>query len=458
MPVERGKDAAEWFAVAMEGGRSPRSVGSDAGLARELEIVAMLRSREGTYASHADAVAMLRSHGHLRASGDERRAATPDHTDHGPSPEEKARAKQRLMALLAQPDADQPIGDVVGFPRVNAAEQTAPIPLVATAGTASDTSADQDGGLDDPDSDLAPVTPLGARRAGRHGRISRPTGRIRAERRIGLARRAGLVSSAALLVMVAFTGAGVFASRDALPGQTLYPLKRTAEAAGLAMTFDDEARAQRNLELAALRLGEIEQLIALRGASEVDPELVRAAMSEFDVAASEGSRALLSDQDIARSGATLQAWAAAQSARLSALRSVLPVPAVPAADTSIALLDRLMGSEPAPDARTPATDSTARADAIDDVDPDGGTVQRNSQSGSDADSTAPAREGGPERSLPSLRPDNRPLAEEPAVEPPPTEAPTEVEQDAAPRRSLPLPGAPITLPPLMPGMPPLTVG
>ncbi|MGQ0573421.1 MAG: hypothetical protein ACT4RN_04350, partial [Pseudonocardia sp.] len=221
---------------------------------------------------------------------------------------------------------------------------------------------------------------------------------------------------------------------------------------GLAMTFDDEARAQRNLELAATRLTEVERLIALRGGSGVDPQLVAAAMSEFDVATSEGSRTLLGGQDAARNGGTLQAWAAAQSARLSALRPALPVPAVPAADTSIALLDELLGRS-----ADPAAPSTGE---------DTGTADEAREAGTSGQPSARVPAGTPggqpsaesERGLPPLQPDNGPLTGEPQVEQPAGETPSDVDGQEPGRLPLPLPGAPITLPPLLPGMPPLIIG
>lgn len=430
MPAERGKDAAERFAAVVDRGRPPRNIGSDTDLARELEIVAKLRSQDRTYASHADAMAMLRS----------------DTAAYAPRPDERARAKQRLMALLAEPGS---VGERRGATTVG--------PVVASDSERRAARSTEPEPGSDADVQLAPVTPLASRaahRTGRHNRMSRPAGRARTTtgtRRQGLARRAGLVGSAALLVMVAFTGAGVFASRDALPGQTLYPLKRAAEAAGLAMTFDDEARAQRNLELAAIRLSEVEQLVASRGTAGVDPQLLRAAMLEFDTATNEGSRTLLSDQAGAGNG-TLQAWAATQSARLSALRSALPVPAVPAADTSIALLDRLLGRSPELDSRTPAADPSADLDTA-----TSSPARRGSETARNPG--GPAATGQTEESgLPPISPDSGPLGSDPAVEPAQPETPAETEKQDSARLPLPLPGAPITLPPLLPGMPPLTIG
>ncbi|MGD9528858.1 DUF5667 domain-containing protein [Pseudonocardia sp.] len=464
MPAERGKDAAERFAAAVDSGRSPLSAGSDADLARELAIVARLRSREGTLASHDEAMAMLRSG-----------------TDaHAPRADEKARAKQRLMAMLAerstpeQPDAPGAGGRVVAFPAVTAADPTSPIPTVRDEPVAGEARVEA---LDDPyddafddaqeeadgssDTPLAAVTPLAGRsRRGRHalpaamkreamGRAGRS--RLAGERP-GIARRAGVVGSAALFVLVAFTGTGVFVSQDALPGQTLYPLKRAAEAASLAMTFDDAERAQRNLELAALRIGELERLVAL-GGSGIDPQVVRVAMSEFDLATNEGSRALLSGGG----DDALHAWAATQSARLSALRPSLPDPALPATDTSLALLDGLIGKESL-SSDSPRTGSGA--DRPDRITPQG-PVQRNGAPGAGTDSSAhPADPSAtPEEGLPGLQPDGTPLVtdpENPATATPQDPAATQDTQN--PRVPLPLPGAPVTLPPLLPGMPPLTIG
>jgi len=89
MPAGQGKDA-ERFAAAVEQGTPPGFAGDD-DLARELEIVAMLRSRGAAFA---------------------------------PDPDAKARAKQRLMAVLAAEQGDRrPRG-----PQPPAAEeQTAPL-------------------------------------------------------------------------------------------------------------------------------------------------------------------------------------------------------------------------------------------------------------------------------------------------------------------------------------------
>ncbi|MBC8092985.1 MAG: hypothetical protein H7Y15_13810, partial [Pseudonocardia sp.] len=75
----------------------------------------------------------------------------------------------------------------------------------------------------------------------------------------------------------------------------------------------------------------------------------------------EGSRMLLAADDASgpASLADLRTWAADQVARLSVLRSSLPEPAVTDADTSIALLDRLLGRTEALEARSSCSEVTS---------------------------------------------------------------------------------------------------
>ncbi len=135
--------------------------------------------------------------------------------------------------------------------------------------------------------------------AGRHSRPSRPAGRAGDQRRSARrCRRFTLVGSAAMVLALALAGAGILASRDALPGDGLYTVKRVAESAGLALTFDEMSRAHRHLDLASTRLGEVEQLVATDPrVSTEDPELVTSAIQEFDDSTGEGARILLADED-----------------------------------------------------------------------------------------------------------------------------------------------------------------
>ncbi len=438
MPAEQGNDA-ERFAAAIEQGRPPASV-ADPELARDLEIVAMLRSRGGAYAPNRD---------------------------------ERARARQRLLAVLAEPEP-QSSDPTIPLDHVDA--PTTALPVVAAASTGSSAR------TGDPDATVAaPVGRRSGRRAGRHTMPSRPAGR--AGTRMRLPRRALLVGTAALVALIAVAGGGIFASRDALPGDGLYPIKRVAESAGLAMTFGDAAKAHRELELATTRVDEVEQLTAAAPAgTRPDPKLVSSTMRDFDSATGAGSRGLLGSDaatDTATLG-TLQTWAGDQVSRLSSLRSGLPAGALPQTDDSIGLLDRLVGRTRALGNRSSCTEVTSGA--VDDLGPlpaqgacsprPAGTspTTQNGSSGGD-----PTRAGTSDPSVTSGntvpgtgRPDSGPDAttgpgtpdqdDTTTTEPPSTSTPAPpVGGDVTVPVPLPL-LPPVTLPTVVPGLPHVTIG
>lgn len=336
---------AEQLAAAIEQGRPPGSVGGGE-LARDLDIVAMLRTRGAA---------------------------------HDPHPKDRARAKQNLMsALMAANSAgtfapSEPAARArptapglpapglpapgVPAPGVPASELTDPL---ATAGAEDATTVFDLVTEDEPATAPAVVAPR-ASRSGRHSLPARPAGRSGSATRPparGLRRRAALVGAAALIALVMIAGIGNVASRDALPGDVLYAAKRLSENTGLAFTFDDAARAQRHLKLATTRLDEVEQIV---GRDSADPELLGSAMRDFDASTGEGSRMLLATDDASGPAALadLRTWASDQAARLSVLRSSLPEPAVTDADTSIALLGRLLGRTEALGARSSCSEVTS---------------------------------------------------------------------------------------------------
>ena len=306
MPAGWGEE--ERFAAAMECGTP--SVGDDGsdGLARELEIAALLRSAGPALS---------------------------------PAPAAKARAKQRLMAAFAEEHG------------AGHADDTGPIPVTTSVALA-----------DRPQGRHAEPTPLRARAGGRHafpeapadepevetdlGPTVRRLRRTRPER--GGHRRAALLGAAAAAALVALAGTGTFASRDALPGDPMYGVKRVAESTGYALTFGEQAKARRHLEQAQRRLDEVEGLVTRdqterasdAPADPTEQQLVRSTMQEFDSNANEGSRLLLSGPapDAAQVDDVRQ-WATEQSARLSGMRSTIP--AQDKADESLALLNRLLG-------------------------------------------------------------------------------------------------------------------
>ncbi len=446
----------------------------------------------------------------LRASG----------SAYAPDPDAKARARRRLMSALAAdqgaalngsatgrtvPNSDH---DLAPTPRnrvdalrdqESAAEITARIdPIVEPAYAGYEDFEAEHGSefgeqvdaheVDDERTSSAhgAVRTRSGRRTGRHKLPSRPnraagsSGPGRGGR--SLLRRAVMTASAAMLAIVAVAGGGMFASRDALPGDSLYGVKRVAESAGLAFTFDDAARAARHLELASTRLGEVEQLVDQKRTEKADPALVKDTILDFDSATGEGTNLLLTEEqahDPAKL-ADLQAWAADQVSRISTMRSGLPASAQPEADHSIELLDRLRERAAALAERADCDDvTTGRSDEIGPIpaatdcesvaggdDEDGPTSGPSRPSrGSSSKPAAPGDEpteepsGTPDGLLPGLLGDNpttTPGSEDESSTDTSSVAPT-----SKPAINVPLPLPllpPINLPPLLPGGRGITIG
>ncbi|PPK69407.1 DUF5667 domain-containing protein [Actinokineospora auranticolor] len=160
----------------------------------------------------------------------------------------------------------------------------------------------------------------------------------------GVRSRFAVAATAALALVFALAGTSLLLARDALPGDALYGIKRTGEAASLGLTFGAEDKAFKHLEFAAARVSEIETL-ALRSTDprSAPSEGYLAALGDFDSDATAGARALTG---IATAGdgaqlEPLRAWADQQGARLAALRPRLPGAADNRLTASLALLDRI---------------------------------------------------------------------------------------------------------------------
>ncbi len=482
MPAGRGNDA-ERFAAALEQGRSPR-YGSDAELSHELEIVAMLRASGSAYAPDPDAKARARARvlaalasengaGELAPTAmemtlpisDSRLAPTPrNRVDALRDQESAAEITSRIAPITDDYDPEYAAEyDEVEYDEYEADEIVAEVDdePVSTAHT--------------------PVRTRSGRRTGRHKMPSRPAsvdGSSRPRRRgRSPLRRVAVTASFALLALVVAAGGGMFASRDALPGDSLYGVKRVAESAGTALTFDDAARAARHLELASTRLNEVEQLVDEKRTAPADPTLVSDAILDFDSSTGEGSTLILTEDeahDPARL-ADLQAWAAEQVSRLSTLRSGLPAPAQAEVDHSIDLLDKLRLRAAELEDRAPCEDVTSgRSDAV-------GPIPATSDcepavSDDDTSSSArPTRKGGAPSSgsSPSDEPSTTPEGLLPGLLDGGSTSPSASSDDedstdgtSAPPTSssaitvpLPLPLLPpINLPPLLPGGRGITIG
>jgi uncharacterized protein DUF5667 len=325
----------------VERGAVPGGPG-DGGLGRDLAVVAL-----------------------LRATG----------ADLGPRPDERARARARVLARLAAPDDDHPPVSAPDPVRV-------PDEPARTGATA-----------------LLPDPPAGdelaTRRAHRSGRHKMPSDRATGARHgTPVGSRIVLVAAAAVLGTAVLGGAGVLASDNALPGDGLYGVKRAAEAVGTAMTWDDAARGRRHLDQASTRIDEMEQLVERDPAAARDPELYRSTLRDFDSEADQGSQLLLASPDVPREQAEsdLQSWAAGQAARLATLRPVLPAPVALDAGAALDRLGQLTGADPLAGATTCVNGSC--------VDPSGGPAATGAPQGGPA-ATDPAQSGrapAPQRS------------------------------------------------------------
>jgi uncharacterized protein DUF5667 len=443
------RGAEERFAEAVELGRPSSTPADDADLARDLEIAGMLRALGPAFSPSADA---------------------------------KARMRARVMGALAVEGPPSDGGGIaVGRPQENGSEGAptevlpvvapapvdgfAPIPLraVPTAAEAPDAEQPRDEAgttvLAEPDLSRA-VRP---RRRRRHALPSRPAARPDTS---SLARRVVTVGMAAALAVLAIAGGSVFASRDAVPGDALYGIKRAAEAAGGIFAGGEAARGQHDLDLATTRLDEIERM-ARDGAT--DPAAYTAAFQEFDAATRAGTRQVLAGADPDRSAADLARWATQQTTRLSALRATLPAGRSDA-DDALNLLDRVHDRAVAVAARSGCGQVTSSA--ADDLGPlpaEGSCAARQATAGTSAGATpdrvrttAPTEgtpQGGQEPqenggSDPALVPGDQGSSNgqnRAATTPTTSPAPSSEDRDNL-NVPLPLP-LPITVPPLVPGKP-----
>lgn len=372
---------AEWFAEAVEparrmGARTP--VRADALRARDLEIVALLRAlgSAGAADSSADCPAAPRADGVPARLG-----TTAEGGDLSATRmwvEAKARVRARVLATLAEPPSDG--REAAPTPRHatsdgtptealpvlssstfagSPAEQTAVLPRAVPGPTVSRTAGSPTGLR------AAALRTAAVRTAALRTAISRrPAGRQGAVPR-SATRRITIVGAATLLSAIVVAASAVLASRNAVPGDPLYGVKRAAEAAGGLLATSDGPRGRRDLHLAATRLDEIERM-----AHDADPALLRSALHDLDAAAVSGSRLALTnggDPDGTQNSVDLAAWAAEQTVRLSTLRATLPRSAQLDVDDALRLLDRVHRRAVALAARSGCASVTSGA--VDDLGP-----------------------------------------------------------------------------------------
>ena len=210
--------------------------------------------------------------------------------------------------------------------------------------------------------------PAGGRGAGRAGATTRresresrggtrPADRRPAARATSRRSGARLLSSfvtgaCAVMLLGALT---VLLSRGALPGEMLYSIKRASESAEIGLTSGQEAKGLKHLDFASTRLEEVSDLIERQAATAagagpvaagIGPDeaaLVLDNLRAFDEQARTGSRLILplAAQPTGPSPAELGEWARSQSARIDTLSPSLDGDGRTAAAGSQQMLQRL---------------------------------------------------------------------------------------------------------------------
>lgn len=283
-----------------------------------------------------------------------------------------------------------------------------------------------------------------ASRPGPSSPRSRATGR--ASRRAALSGVRGRFAVAAVAVLAlvgSLAGMSILLARDALPGDALYGVKRSAEAAELGLTFGDEPKALKHLEFAAARVSEIETLA--RRYPDPDDAPVGAyltALTDFETDATAGSRQLiaLATGTDGRLLGSLRDWSTQQATRLRDVAPRLPDAARNRETATHALLDKITTRAEALSARMDCFQITSGS--FDDI----GALP--ATSACEHPSPAPT----PGATVPSVPPPT----DNPA---PPTgpETPSPPLPSATPTQGLPpvpLPGATVSVPPPTASTPP----
>ncbi|WP_158559801.1 DUF5667 domain-containing protein [Prauserella sp. PE36] len=305
---------------------------------------------------------------------------------------------------------------------------------------------------------------------------TRIAGRIEASgRRPGRRPRTVPVVAALMALLFAVSGLALLLSDDALPGETLYDLKRLRETAVLELTFDDEARGLKHLEYAERRIDELTVLVEQ---GRFDEQAYAIGMADFtgDTRAGVVQLTALATSSDGRQLAPLGGWAARQSSRLAALHAVLPADITDAAEPAelltrvrqrvTALSDRMgcyeitsgsfdeLGALPA--TGTCGLPESLRAGEYRRP----GTVPAPAYEPPESPAMQPLRSAGTSTTEPVVTPSPTPPPTTPTPTPSETAVPAPIPAPTGPR--LPdstVPPAPVvSIPPLLPGLPGVSIG
>ncbi|MEU3273821.1 DUF5667 domain-containing protein [Saccharomonospora sp. NPDC006951] len=290
-------------------------------------------------------------------------------------------------------------------------------------------------------------------------------------------RRRGPRVAAGIALVVAATGIGLLLSEDAVPGDPLYHLKRAGETAVIGLTFDEESKATKQLEFAAKRL---EELSALAGRGTADPADVERGLSDFANQTKAGVAPLvtLATSSDGRLLGVLRSWAADQTARLASLNPSLGTHRAAEPEDPSSLLVRIEQRAEALTARmncyqitSGEYDELGALPAAGACAPPPGGVAPVPQPGDDpiSEVTVDGEDGmesaAPPPAYPVGLPGPEPTATDPtlgqrAASPTPHALPAPISATPLPRLpdSAPEPPALLTVPPLLPGLPEVSIG
>ena len=280
-------------------------------------------------------------------------------------------------------------------------------------------------------------------------------------------RTADLVA-AALFLFLLLSGLTLVLSRNALPGDPLYTVKRAGETASLSLTFGDQAKAQKHLEFATNRVTELGELAA-EGASEAD---YRTAYDDFarDLRAgvTQLTAVATSDGGGAQQLSDVRLWARNQAARLAAQQTALPAGAATVFDDAQNLLDKVQERTSGLVARLNCYEiTTGTADDLGLLPATGECTQRPAPSSSGEPSSAPTSPSAAETTTPTPTGTQLPPSEAPATAgmPAPTDGLTPPpvfgqppSTTRPPTTSTSRPPPLVSIPPLLPGLPPIIIG
>jgi len=275
---------------------------------------------------------------------------------------------------------------------------------------------------------------------------------------------------AAAAVLIALGGLGMLLSKDALPGDPLYGIKRAGESTALGLTFGQQAKAEKHLQFADNRLEELAELKDSGG----DSADYLTGLTDFETDARAGVAQLtaLATSNSGEQLASLRKWAQESAGQLYAESAAIPAAAVGRFSAMQSLLADIETRVTALSQRLGCYSITSGAsDALGALPADGDCDQRPEPGGTQPSSGGtPSEPAPPEDSAKGyLSTDNVPSSETPTQPtaplrttsnpaPPPVIAPP-ILPTTGPR--LPTPSTPrpplISIPPLLPGLPPIVI-